>query len=266
MGRRDERGGRGVCRSDGGGDRWWSWVGGGDREAFAVAGAQVVLTWWRSRERAEQTRDDLAARGHKIHLIRTNVADRDSVRDLFATVADHHQRLDVLVNNAASGAFTLLADLRDKDLDRAIDTDYKGTWWCSQAALPLLAATGGNIINITAPTGTTSYLGGIAPAKAAVESLTRYFAAEYGPSGVRANCLAPGLLTGERARTLPDFDRREAATGLATPLRGIGDPADVASAALFLASPSARWITGQTLAVDGGYGIRPDHPQPGDTS
>ncbi|MHA6757142.1 SDR family NAD(P)-dependent oxidoreductase [Streptacidiphilus sp. PAMC 29251] len=224
-------------------------------EAFAVAGAQVVLTWWRSRERAEQTRDDLAARGHKIHLIRTNVADRDSVRDLFATVADHHQRLDVLVNNAASGAFTLLADLRDKDLDRAIDTDYKGTWWCSQAALPLLAATGGNIINITISVPVNPYGAVEGPAKAAVEALTRYFAAEYGPSGVRANCLAPGLLTGERARSFPHFDQLEATLATATPLGAIGDPVDVASAALFLASPSARWITGQTLTVDGGYAL-----------
>ncbi|WP_411107238.1 SDR family NAD(P)-dependent oxidoreductase [Streptomyces sp. cmx-4-9] len=233
-------------------------------EAFADAGANVVLTWCRSKERAERTRADLADRGHKIDLVRANVADRDSVRELFTTVAEHHQRLDVLINNAASGAFTLLADLRDKDLNRAIDTDYKGTWWCSQEALPLLATTRGNIINLTAPTATTSHLGGIAPAKAAVESLTRYLAAEYGPRGVRANCLAPGLLTGERARTLPDFARRQAATAAATPLRGIGDPAAVAAAALFLASPAARWITGHTLVVDGGYSIRPDHPLPED--
>ncbi|WP_411107239.1 SDR family NAD(P)-dependent oxidoreductase [Streptomyces sp. cmx-4-9] len=224
-------------------------------EAFADAGANVVLTWCRSKERAERTRADLADRGHKIDLVRANVADRDSVRELFTTVAEHHQRLDVLINNAASGAFTLLADLRDKDLNRAIDTDYKGTWWCSQEALPLLATTRGNIINITVSVPVNPYGAVAGPAKAAVECLTRYLAAEYGPRGVRANCLAPGLLTGERARSFPQAKQLEAVLAAATPLRGIGDPAAVAAAALFLASPAARWITGHTLAVDGGYSL-----------
>jgi enoyl-[acyl-carrier protein] reductase III len=224
--------------------------------AFARSGAHVIIHYCRSTEKAKALLADLHNQGLSAELIRANIADHDAVRQMMSTVADTHGRLDALINNAASGAFVDLAHLRDKDLTRAIDVDIKGTLWCSQEALPLLRSAHGSIVNLSMAGVVYPFVSGLGPVKAAVDTLTRYLAVEYGPLGVRANTVAPGLITGDRSRTFPRYRDMVSAVQAATPLAGShdghGTPRDISDAVLFLTSAEARWITGQKITVDGG--------------
>ena len=229
--------------------------------AFAREGAHVVINCFRDPETATRTLDEVLQAGGSAQLLPGTVTDRAGVADMFRTIADQHGRLDVLVNNAASGRFGPLDAIRDRDWSRALSTNAGGALWCAQAARPLLErARRSAIVNLS-----SSGAGGVLPAyagvgvsKAAVEALTRYLAVEYGPLGIRVNAVSGGLIEGDGTTKLPEAERLEAAVRAATPLRRTGTPAELAHVVLFLASPAASWITGQVLHADGGLSIT--HP------
>ncbi|HEY0448719.1 glucose 1-dehydrogenase [Actinophytocola sp.] len=183
--------------------------------------------------------------------VRCDVTDADSVR----AVADDLDDLDVLVNNAGIYLFEKLADVTPESFRKVMDVNVLGTLLCMQAlAKPLSHGAGGAVVNIASLSalmpvpGTGMY----SPSKAAVRSLTALAALEYAPLGIRVNAVAPGRITTEGSAVRQSDPERERRTAALIPAGRVGDPSEVADVVAFLARADSRYMTGQTLLVDGG--------------
>ncbi|MDO5696343.1 MAG: SDR family oxidoreductase [Dermatophilus congolensis] len=222
---------------------------------LAAAGATVIINHLRSPEAARDTVAQIEAVGGTAHVIRASVARPEQVARMFAEVAERFGRLDILVNSAADGHF-VTGEYDPNILDKAFDTNVKGSLACAQAARPLMAATGGgSIVNVSTLGGGSLVMHGYVangPAKAAVESLTRYLAVEYASDGIRVNTAAAGMLVSPVADQFPDASAMQEAVAAATPFGRLGQPEEFAEVVAFLAGPGSRWITGQTILADGG--------------
>jgi NAD(P)-dependent dehydrogenase (short-subunit alcohol dehydrogenase family)/3-oxoacyl-(acyl-carrier-protein) synthase len=226
---------------------------------FAERGAHVLINFFHSLDEAKRTKLELEASGARVDLLRASVAVRPQVDKMFEEIKRRFGRLDVLVNNAASGALVPYAEITEEHLDRAFDTNLKGSFWCAQQAAPLMAANGGgSIINMSTLGGEklvmANYLA-CGVAKAAVEALTRYLANELAGSNIRVNTAAAGMIESEVANLFPDATAMHREVRKATPFGRLATPEEFADVILFLASPQSRWITGQTLLADGGLSL-----------
>ncbi|MCI8360525.1 MAG: SDR family oxidoreductase [Clostridiales bacterium] len=220
---------------------------------FAAAGYRVAFSYLRDAAAAEETVRQAAAQGGTVLPVRADVADAGQVEALFRQIHSSFGGTDILVNNAGVASQKLLMDLSEAEWDRLMDVDLKGVFLCCRAALPyMVSKKHGVIINISSMWGQTggSCEAAYSAAKAGVIGLTKALAKEMGPSHIRVNCIAPGVIATDMnaALTPADLDalREE------TPLQALGRPEDVARAALFLASSDAAFITGQVLGVNGG--------------
>jgi gluconate 5-dehydrogenase len=218
--------------------------------AFAEAGAQVAISG-RHPEFLEAGLAELRQRGCEGVAIEADVADASSSRAMVAEAARRLGGLDVLVNNAGSGARKPPEELTEEEYDRIFDTNVKGLY-CEAARL---MATGGSIVNLASVVSVLAdiELAAYCASKGAVLQLTRVLAAAWGERGIRVNAVAPGYTDSPlNAHRKADPAKTEAVVGR-TPLGRWGKPADVAAAAVFLASDAASFITGQTLFVEGGF-------------
>ncbi|MEU7881417.1 SDR family oxidoreductase [Microbispora bryophytorum] len=225
---------------------------------LSEAGATVLVGCFHSYDAAREMVAELTAEGRSAGVVRGSVAKPAQVEKMFAEIGERYGRLDILVNNAAAGVFVSLDELTDEHMDRAFATNVKGALWCSRAARPLLVRAGGgaivNVSSIGASYAPANYLG-VGISKAALESLTRYLAAEFARDGIRVNAASAGLIDNEVGRMFPRFDSVRDNTVDATPLGRLASEADLAGLVTFLATPAARWITGQTVVADGGLGL-----------
>lgn len=225
---------------------------------LADAGATVLINCFHSYDAARVLAVDLVAAGHRAEVLRASVAKPAQVARMFEQIERDHGRLDILVNNAAAGTFTGLADLTEEHLDQAFTTNVKGALWCARAARPLLARAGGgcvvNVSSIGASHAPANYLA-VGVSKAALEALTRYLAAEFAADGIRVNTASAALIDNEVGRMFPGADSVTAKTVAATPFGRLGTPDDLAGAVMMLVSPQARWVTGQTVLADGGLSL-----------
>jgi meso-butanediol dehydrogenase / (S,S)-butanediol dehydrogenase / diacetyl reductase len=221
---------------------------------FANEGAKVVVAD-RFRERAQSVAGEIAAAGGEALAVEADVRDRAAVGAMVEQAVARFGRVDVLVNNAglSTGGDPLQQDEPTWDLN--FDVVLKGAFFCAQAVLPGMLERGrGVILNVASVNGLTG-IGeeAYSAAKAGMVNLTQNLAVRYGDRGVRVNCAAPGTVRtpiwSERVARDPQvFDKLAAWY----PLGRVGEPEDVANAALFLCSAEAAWITGVTLPVDGG--------------
>lgn len=210
---------------------------------LAAAGADVVITG-RDRDRGATAAAQLGVR-----FVAADLSDVESVSALVAQCGD----VDVIVNNAASfpGALTVDQDLAS--FERTFDTNVRGTYFLVAALVPgMLERGGGSIVNVTSMVAFKGVAGAstYSASKAAVESLTRTWAAEFGPRGVRVNSVAPGPTATEGV--VAEWGDTNEELGRALPLGRTAKPAEIAEAILFLASPRSSFITGSTLHADGG--------------
>ncbi|MEU8038382.1 SDR family oxidoreductase [Streptosporangium sp. NPDC049078] len=223
--------------------------------SLAEAGATVVLNCFHSYDAAKELAAEL---GGGVRVIRASVAKQDQVRRMFDEVTSAYGRLDLLVNNAATGTFVGWDELTEEHLDQAYETNVKGALWCARAARPLLARSDkGCVVNVSsvgAAYTPANYLP-VGLSKAALEALTRYLAAEFAPDGIRVNTASAGLLDNPVGRMFPGFDSMSANAVAATPMGRLATPADLADLVLLLASPGAAWVTGQTVVADGGLSL-----------
>jgi meso-butanediol dehydrogenase / (S,S)-butanediol dehydrogenase / diacetyl reductase len=224
---------------------------------FAREGARVVVSG-RRRQPLEETVSAIGEHGGRARAVVADVTSPADVRELAAASTTAFGRVDVLVNNAgAVFSRTGAADCADDDWVRTLDVNLRGAFLCARALLPELVRTGGNIVQISSVFAFVGMPDSAAytAAKGGLVSLTRAMAVDLGPRGVRVNAVCPayvetdmnrGMLAGlRRAGTFDRVLRR-------LPLGVLGEPDDVAHAALYLASREARWVTGVALPVDGG--------------
>ncbi|WP_414937141.1 SDR family oxidoreductase [Amycolatopsis sp. cmx-11-51] len=224
---------------------------------FARRGGHVIVNYFHSQEAAEQTVEMIRAAGGSGEAIRASVAKRDALRGMFAAVRERHGGIDVLVNNAAQGVLRAMDELTDLEWEKTYRTNVHGVRWCTEYAVPLLEARDGKAVVNLSSIGSTHAVGSYAAvgsSKAAVEALTRYFAAELGPAGIRVNTASGSLLRNPVADAFPAARQVQELCDAATPL-GRPSEQDLADAVVFLASTRAASITGQALVVDGGIGL-----------
>ena len=242
-------------------------IGFGIAELLGALGMHVVLAS-RKAEHLERAAETIRAAGGRASVATLDVRDPERVRAVVEQVASEQGRIDLLVNNAAGNFYAPSESLSPNAWKSVIEIDLYGTFFCSQAVLPLMKAQGGGrIVSISM---TLHYRGWplmahATAAKAGVDALTRTLAVEWAPHGVRVNAIAPGPIPTEGVRKAfapqpgsgaPDLfaaDRAmEAYAKGAIPLQRWGTPRDIANMVAFLASPAGDWVTGAIFVIDGG--------------
>ena len=227
-------------------------------EAMAAAGAKVVIS---SRKEAacERVAGAINEAGGQAIALACNISEKAQLQALVDRSLGHWGRIDALVCNAAINPyFGPLAEIPDEAYDKILDTNVKSNLWLCNMTIPQMAERrDGAVIIVSSIAGLKGHgkLGVYAISKAADIQLARNLAVEWGRSNVRVNCIAPGLVRTDMARALWEDPDNLARALEAYPLGRIGEPEDIAGAAVFLASRAGNFVTGQTLVVDGGTTI-----------
>jgi NAD(P)-dependent dehydrogenase (short-subunit alcohol dehydrogenase family) len=227
-------------------------------EALARAGAKVVVSS-RKGEACEEVATALREEKREAIAIACHIGHREQVNALIEKTRAVWGKIDILVCNAAVNPYYgPMSGLSDEAFDKVMQTNVRSNLWLATAVQPEMAARrDGSIIIVSSIGGLkgSEVLGIYAISKAADMQMARNLAAEWGPHNIRVNCIAPGLVRTDFARALWDNPKLLEATEKRTPLRRIGEPDDIAGAAVFLASRAGNWITGQTIVIDGGVTI-----------
>lgn len=224
-------------------------------EQMARAGARVVISS-RKLDACEEVRDALKAQGHEAIAIACNVGRREELRDLVTRTLEAWGGIDILVANAATNPhYGPLSSVSEDAWNKILNTNLSSSLWLANLVLPGMAERGGGALillsSASALLGTT-LIGAYAVSKAAEMQLARNLAMEWGRKGIRVNAIAPGVIQTEFARALWENPQARKRIEALNCVGRLGLPQDVAGAALFLASDASRFITGQTLVIDGG--------------
>jgi 3-oxoacyl-[acyl-carrier protein] reductase len=231
-------------------------IGAAIAKGLAAAGAAVVVNYASSREGADRVVDEIAGAGGKAIAVEADVSKAADVRRLFDVTKKTFGALDVLVNNAGIYRFAPIEEVTEEEFHRQFNTNVLGVLLTSREAMKYFGSDGGSVINIssiasTSPTPTAVVY---SATKGAVDTITRVLAKELGPKNIRVNAINPGGVETEGVHSMgvigSDFEKQMVAR---TPLGRLGQPEDIASVAVFLASAASGWMTGETIAVGGGF-------------
>lgn len=228
-------------------------------QSMALAGAKVVVAS-RKLDACEQVVAAIARAGGQAMAVQCNVSDKAQLAGLVDAAVGAWGGLDVLVCNAAANPyFGPMSGISDEAYDKIMGSNVRSNFWLCNMAAPHMATRGGGaIIVISSIVGGqgSSMLGVYGMSKAADAALVRNLAVEWGPKGIRANCIAPGLIRTDFSKALWQNAAALARLERFTPVPRIGEPQDIGGVAVFLASAAAAYLTGQTIVVDGGLTIR----------
>ncbi|MEJ2692056.1 MAG: 3-oxoacyl-ACP reductase FabG [Candidatus Thiodiazotropha sp.] len=227
-------------------------IGAAIADKLARAGAAVIGTAT-SEKGAEAIGDRIRAAGQKGTGMVLNVAEQNSIDALMKAVSTEFGNPRILVNNAGITRDNLLMRMKEEEWDEIIDTNLTSIFRLSKAVLRgMMKARQGRVINISSVVGAMGNAGqtNYAAAKAGIGGFTRSMAREVGSRGITVNAVAPGFIETDMTRELPEDQRKQLVENI--PLQHLGQPEDVANAVLFLAGDSGRYITGETLHVNGG--------------
>jgi NAD(P)-dependent dehydrogenase (short-subunit alcohol dehydrogenase family) len=227
-------------------------------EEMARAGAKVVISS-RKADACEEVAAAIVKEGHEAIAIPCHIGRRADCEALIAKTRERWGRIDTLVCNAAINPYYgPLTGLADEVFNKVMETNVRSNLWLANLVRPEMAARrDGSIIIVSSIGGLkgTEILGIYAISKAADMQLARNLAVEWGPDNIRVNCIAPGLVKTDFARALWEDPELRKGSEDRTALRRLGEPEDISGAAVFLASRAGRWITGQTIVIDGGRTI-----------
>jgi len=222
---------------------------------LAEAGAAVVVNYSSSREGADRVVAEITKKDGKAVAVQANLAKEADVKRLFAETKKAFGKLDILVNNAGIYEFAPLEAVTAEHFHKQFDLNVLGLLLSTQEAVKLFPASGGSVINISSVVATARIPNSsvYSATKGAVDAVTRSLAAEFGPRKVRVNSINPGMVEteGVHAAGIAESDMRKQVEAT-TPLGRIGQPQDIAPAAVFLASDDSSWITGETFFISGG--------------
>lgn len=239
-----------------------SGVGRGIAYGMAEAGWDVAVNYFRDEEGAEETRHTIESMGRKCTTLQGDVGVKEDVDRMFNGIVENMGRLDCLVNNSGRQTFAPLLELKEEDWDRTIKTNLKGSFLCTQKAGLIMKeqGEGGSIVNIGSGANKQPFLNLIdyCASKGGLDQLTRVCACELGKYRIRVNCVAPGAIEIDRTR-LEDPNYAETWSAI-TPMGRVGQVFDIAKAVVYMASPEAEFVTGQTLYVDGGLWTKAQWP------
>jgi len=224
-------------------------------KALGAEGASVVVNYASSKEGADKVVAAITAKGGKAVAVQGDVSKQADITRLFAEAKKAYGKLDVLVNNAGVYEFAPLDQITEESFQRQYGLNVLGLLLTTKEATKYFNGDGGSVINISSavttvyPPGSAAYTG----TKAAVDAITVILSKELGPKGIRVNAINPGLIETEGVHSAgfigSDFQKGIEATA---PLGRIGQPDDIAPAAVFLASSDAKFVTGETLNISGG--------------
>ncbi|HLH34859.1 MAG TPA: glucose 1-dehydrogenase [Alloacidobacterium sp.] len=230
-------------------------IGAGIAKGLAAEGASVVVNYSSSKEGADRVVKEITDKGGKAVAVQGNVAKTADVERIFAEAKKAFGPLDILVNNAGVYEFSPVEEITEEHYNRIFNTNVLGLLLTTKEALKHFNGNGGSIINIGSavtevyPPNSAVYTG----TKGAVDAITRTLAKELGPKKIRVNSINPGVTETEGVHAAgfigSDFLKQFEAQ---TPLGRIGQPEDIASVAVFLASPDSAWLTGELLVASGG--------------
>ena len=220
---------------------------------LAEAGADVAINYAGNAAAAEEVAVEIRKMGRRALILQGDVSQTEAAAAMLDAVVAEFGRCDILVNNAGITRDGLLMRMKEEDWDAVLNTNLKGVYNCTKAAIKyMMKQKSGKIVNIASVVGIMGNAGqaNYAAAKAGCIGFTKSVAKEVASRGITVNAVAPGLIATDMTSVLPGKVVEEMAAGI--PLKRAGQPVDVAKAVLFLVSDDAAYITGQTLNVDGG--------------
>ena len=224
--------------------------------ALAKEGAEVVVNYNGSEERAKEVKQTIEENGGKASIYKCNVSDFEACEAMIKDIVKEHGRLDILVNNAGITKDGLIMKMKEEDFDSVLNVNLKGTFnTIRHSARQMLRQKSGKIINISSVSGILGNAGqaNYAASKAGVIGLTKTMARELGSRGITVNAIAPGFVDTEMTGVLSEEIRENACRQII--LGRFVKPEDIANVAVFLASDKADYITGQVISVDGGMNV-----------
>ncbi|MDE2143762.1 MAG: glucose 1-dehydrogenase [Elusimicrobia bacterium] len=220
---------------------------------LAADGAAVVVNYAKSAKEAEAVAEAIRKAGGRASAHKADMSDPAQAKALVEAAFKEFGRLDILVNNAGRADFAPLQAVDGGHVKGQFDLNVNGPIFATQAAAVRFPKEGGRVINVSSVVATGAFPGAsvYAATKAALEALTRVWAAELGPQGVTVNAVAPGPVETDMLNSVMSREMKDARAAV-TPLGRLGAPADIADAVAFLASNDSRWVTGQTIQTAGG--------------
>ncbi len=230
-------------------------IGAAIAERLAAEGATIAVNYSNSAEQAESVVERITGSGGKAKTFQADLSDPAQARSLVSAVFEAFGRVDILVNNAGSFASAPLGAIDEAQIHSQIGVNLIGPIIATQEALKHLPKEGGRVI-IVSSTASTHPLPGLSvysATKSGLNALARAWAAELGPKGITVNAVSPGPVDTEMFRSAGIDENAKNFMVSRTPLGRIGTPSDIADVVAFLASPDARWVTGQVIEVSGGF-------------
>ncbi len=229
-------------------------IGAATAELFAQNGYTVAVNYHRNREKAEMLVQKIRAQGGNAFTVQADISDREQVKQMAKTIYTQCPTVDVLIHNAGIADEGLITETTDEQWRQMMGVHLDGAFYCTQAFLPqMISRHSGTILTVSSMWGVTGASCEVAysAAKAGLIGFTKALAQEVGPSGVRVNAVAPGVIETDMCAGYDEESLQSLVDH--TPLSRLGTAEDVAKSLLFLASDDASFITGQILGVNGGF-------------
>ncbi|MCL6573022.1 MAG: enoyl-[acyl-carrier-protein] reductase FabL [Bacillus sp. (in: Bacteria)] len=225
---------------------------------LAAAGYNIVINYARSKQSALETAKQIEALGRKVLVVKANVGDVTKIKDMFKQIEAEFGRLDVFVNNAASGVLRPAMELEETHWDWTININSKALLFCAQEAAKLMEINGGGKIVSISSLGSIRYLENytaVGVSKAALEALTRYLAVELAPMNIVVNAISGGAVDTEALKHFPNREELLQEAKAKTPAGRMVEIVDLVNCIMFLLSEDSIMIRGQTIIIDGGISL-----------